>query len=107
MKKKELEKKTGGDCYQSAFQFISKFGNKGNFHLVHGTVYSASWKKRIDHAWCECGDVVFDSTIHFVGRKEKYYKIGNAKIKSKYTYKEAIEMAVKIGTYGDWSKEEK
>lgn len=107
--KKKLERLTGGDCYESAFRQISHFANQEiyDFSLVHGTVYSVPWEKRIGHAWIETGDIIIDATINFAGRKENYYKIGNATVDKRYTTKEALEMVVEKGTYGPWNDKNK
>lgn len=94
-----------GNCYQSAGNFII---NNSNIPILlcHGLVSGQGKLKglRIEHAWCELGDIVFDCSNgrNIVMRKEEYYKIGKIKEKEvkRYTQKEAMKLMLKFKYYG-------
>lgn len=98
-------KKTRGDCYQASGHLIM---DDSNFLLCHGNVLGRGKikGKRIGHAWCEVGDVIFDFSNgkQKILRKETYYKIGKIKDVKKYTGLEACKMMLKTGTFGPWEK---
>lgn len=97
-----------GNCYQVAGNMILNDGIPG-LVLCHGYPFSPSKGRRIRHAWCELGDVVFDfsNEKEVVTRKEIYYEIGklNERFISRYSEKEAKELMLETGHYGDWLSE--
>lgn len=101
-----MKKEIGGTCYEDHFRWLLNMPKtlEDDVRLVHGSVWSFPWKRRIDHCWIELGggDVVIDLTINFTGRAEKYYKIAKALVGQKYTKSEAVKMAVKTKHYGHW-----
>ena len=102
-----MKKENNGTCYADAFCFILSPNNQvTDIRLVHGSVFSTYFKRRIDHAWVELGngDVVIDTTINFTGQSDKYYALAKAKVDAKYTQKEMIAAAVQAKTYGPWKK---
>lgn len=104
----EHKKGTGGTCYEDAWRLVSDVDSKGikDFMLVHGTVYSVPWRKRIGHAWVETGDIVIDLTMNFVGQKERYYEMGNAKVDNRFTAIEAAKMGLLTRNFGPWKEED-
>ena len=106
MKKEE----TGGTCYQDAFKMVVDMPDEVSkgVMLVHGTVYSTYFKRRIDHAWVEMGhgDVVIDPTIKFANRADKYYDFAKAEVVGKYSKLEASKWALKTGHYGPWENQD-
>lgn len=102
----------GGLCYPNAFNFLSALKNS-NYRLVHGWVTSQLKEikgVRYSHAWLENikTRTVVDPSASMddplVLSDFLYYKYGEIDPKRlfKYTRQEAIEMAVKTGTYGPW-----
>lgn len=72
-----LERDWTGLCYTAALRW-SKEAEK-DWLVVHGTVWSDTAGKRIDHAWCERGDFVVDLALPIGSRivaKETYYSSG-------------------------------
>lgn len=104
-----MKRKKGGTCYEDHFRWVLKIPKEleDDVRLVHGTVWSIPWNKRIDHCWIELGggDVVVDLTTNFAGRAKKYYAMGKAEVNRKYTKKEAMRMALKTKTFGHWEAE--
>lgn len=100
-----------GNCFVVAFNHALEA--RGSSHeldvkVIHGSVYSDYFKKRIDHAWIEIGGVVvIDSTIKFTGRKDHYYSLAQAHVCSSYAVMEVMRKAVVYETYGPWPKEKK
>ena len=97
-----------GKCYELSFKFITENEHleKAGLHirLIHGTIYSKSLKKRIDHAWIEMGNVVIDSSVNSYARKEEYYAFHEAKAMARYTKKEAFKIGLEAGgNYGPWT----
>jgi len=95
-----------GDCFRVAGNMVI---DNPIFLLCHGKV-SGQGKlkgKRIWHAWNEDGDLVWDYSNgkKIIVRKERYYKIANIKEKNivRYTRKEATELFIKHGTWGEFS----
>lgn len=107
----KLERKTGGRCYEVHAHWIVELSDEyaDDVRLIHGSVWSIPWDKRIKHCWLELGngDVVLDLTIDFVGRAEVYYSKAQAHADKVYTKLQAMKNMVKYGHYGDWKEEEK
>ena len=110
VKKRDLP--DGGDCFDSAFEYMMEHGptNK-TLKLVHGVV-SGQGKlsgKRYTHAWCEDENYVIDTSNgnNFELIKMLYYGIGNVNPNQGkyYDYNETIQMSLKYGNKGPWEIE--
>lgn len=104
----KYKKETGGTCYEDAYGLVCDVHKRkiDDLILVHGTVYSVPWGKRIGHAWTETGDIVLDSTMNFAGHKERYYEMGNAKVDNKFTAIEAMKLGLLTRNFGPWKEED-
>ncbi len=92
-----------GNCFDVAGRMVM---DNRDMVLCHGIVAGQGELKgrRIDHAWCELQDVVFDFSNgrkHTL-RKERYYKIGKISKVKRYNSKEACKLMLKIGHFGPW-----
>ncbi len=100
-----------GDCFVVAFDYArSAYGKliESQTQVVHGSVFSTWFNKRIQHAWVEIGGViVFDSTINFLGPKKDYYSFAKAIADNKYGCEETLMIAVRTKHYGPWTKAER
>jgi hypothetical protein len=111
---KESKLPQGGDCFDSAYNYIINNGSKNkNLKLVHSVV-SGQGKlsgKRYTHAWCEDGDNVIDTSNgnNFQVFKMLYYGIGNVNPNQGkyYDYNETLRMSNKYGNKGPWEIENK
>ena len=63
-----------GLCFQWAWRRVTKGGPA--LRLVHGTVHPSFVGKRIEHAWVETKNLVWDWQMHGRGRKEGLGYVG-------------------------------
>lgn len=98
-----------GQCYKDAYEALMR--NHDDAVLVHGIVTGQGSIKgiRYGHAWVERyhGCVVEDQTVDGPNKlflKDEYYCLGKITDVRKYTWKEAMEHALKTETYGPWDK---
>lgn len=104
----------GGDCFDSAFDYMVEHGSTNKtLKLVHSIV-SGQGKlsgKRYTHAWCEDDNNVIDTSNgnNFGVIKMLYYAIGNVNPNQGkyYDYNETLRMSTKYGTKGPWEIENK
>ena len=103
-----IEDYGGGNCFEVAL--LNATANP-ELDVVHGVVCGQGPLEGIafPHAWNEWGGVVIDDSN---GRSVEmpasaYYAIGNIDESKvfRYSYREAIEMAVDFETYGPWVPE--
>ena len=102
------KKKRTGDCYSSSFRFIldspsSRWKGKDYPRVIHGTVYSIHFGRRIKHAWIEfdSGGVLDTASGHFF-YSDQWKRIANPRKLHSYSKEQAMGMAVRYGTYGPW-----
>jgi len=100
-----------GDCFEVALKYAIEARcamHEPFTKVVHGSVYSTYFRKRIDHAWIELGGVVVvDSTIKYTGSRDHYYSFAQVRADASYSVLEAMKRAGATGTYGPWPKEKK
>ena len=71
--------------------------------LVHGEVNGPPTETpRIDHAWLECGEIVFDPVLNTSMPRERYARIYKAVALVRYTWRQAAHQGVEAGHYGPW-----
>jgi len=99
---------SGGDCFDSAYDFIIKNGiNNPDLMLVHGIVSGQGELRgyRFTHAWCEDEEFVYDNSNNRVVKIPKiiYYSIGNVNPEQSktYSYKDILDKKNK----GPWDIE--
>jgi hypothetical protein len=95
-------------CYQAAISWIAT-SEERDWIVVHGTVLSEKDGKRINHAWCERGEIVVDLTFPVGARiveRERYYQTVKPEVNKKYSFNDALILAVKTGHPGPWGKSE-
>jgi hypothetical protein len=103
-----LEKDWTGQCYTAAFAWLNEV-EETDWVLVHGTVLSNNEKQRIEHAWCERGDVVVDLARPIGARlveKEEYYRLARPEVHKVYSSEDARFLAIKNRHDGPWSASE-
>lgn len=100
-KKKE---KDIGTCYVDSFQFLIDYPTDDGWpKLVHGTVYSPYFGKRIKHAWIEFDSgYVLEAVKGYMLSPEKWKEIAKPRKLYSYTRSQAADMALKKDTYGPW-----
>ena len=77
--------------------------------VVHGTVFSGELEKRIEHAWCEHGDIVVDLAMPVGSRiieRERYYRVVKPEVGKVYSSEDALLLSVKNGHQGPWGESE-
>ena len=115
-----------GLCFQWAWRRVTKGGPA--LRLVHGTIYPSFVGKRIEHAWVETKNLVWDWQMHGRGRKEglgyvgmwiddkkdvekffrkgfdkkEYYKIAKVKVDDIYDKDGAIRTMAANRNMGPW-----
>jgi hypothetical protein len=75
--------------------------------LVHGTVLSEKDGKRIDHAWCERGEVVVDLAMPVGARiieRECYYRVVQPEISKVYPSEDALVLSIRHGHHDPWDE---
>jgi hypothetical protein len=103
-----LQQEWGGLCYSAAMRWIT-VAKEQDWVVVHGTVFSQKLRKRIDHAWCERGDVVVDLTFPVDSRiveREQYYHTVKPEAMTVYSAFEAFKRSMATGHDGPWGKSE-
>jgi len=103
---KQMKIKGNGTCYQDSCTLVLDLSALVNSYsmLIHGTVYSIHFGKRIKHAWVELGreeDVIDAATGQFF-RQEEWKRIAQPIRLHSYTQKQVREMVLSHGTYGPW-----
>ena len=91
-------------CYTAALRWIAT-ANDPDWVVVHGTVESDKVGKRIEHAWCERGDVVVD-LVQPAGSKiinrRRYYEDVKPEVHNMYPAMDAVVLAMQNGIHGPW-----
>lgn len=103
-----LEMDWEGLCYTGAIRWITESTNR-DWELVHGTVLSARVGKRIEHAWCECGELVVDLAMPVglrIIERERYYQTIKPEVSKRYSSDDALFLALKNRHDGPWDESE-
>ena len=103
-----LERDWTGLCYTAALKWVGVLDNR-DWRLIHGSVLSVSDGKRINHAWCENGDIVLDLARPVGARvveRELYYRLVQAEISKMYSSDDAVLLAIKNKHDGPWDESE-
>lgn len=106
--KQLLEREWDGRCYSAAMRWIT--ASKGSdWQVVHGTVFSGELEKRIEHAWCERGNLVVDLAMPIPAKviaREQYYRVIQPDVSRRYSAGEALLLSIKNGHHGPWDESE-
>jgi hypothetical protein len=101
-----MEQDWTGLCYTAALTWANEA--EEDWVVVHGTIWSDTAGKRIEHAWCERIVFVADLTLP-VGRqivaKETYYRAGKPEVRKTYSLDEARDLSLKYRHDGPWDDE--
>ena len=100
--KELLAQEWDGLCYSAAMRWITTTKDSG-WQVVHGTVFSGELDKRIEHTWCERGDVIVDLAMPVEVRvvdRELYYRTIQPEVSKRYSSVEALLLSVKNGLEG-------
>ena len=103
-----LEMDWEGLCYTGAIRWVSE-AKERDWVLVHGTVLSARVGKRIEHAWCESGEVVVDLAMPVglrIIERERYYRVIKPEVSKRYSSDDALFLAINTGHDGPWDESE-
>ena len=106
--KELLQQEWDGLCYSAAMRWITA-AKEFDWTVVHGTVFSGELEKRIEHAWCECGDVIVDLAKHPEVRvidRHTYYRTIQPEVSKAYSAEDALVLSIRNGHHGPWDKSE-
>lgn len=97
-----------GLCYSAVLQWAVTSEDR-DWVIAHGTVMSYTEGKRIDHAWCERGEIVVDLVMPVGSRiieRQQYYRVVKPEVSRMYSSEDALMMSVKNGHHGPWDESE-
>jgi hypothetical protein len=103
-----LERDWTGLCYTAALRWAREAEDR-DWLVVHGTVLSERAGKRIEHAWCERGDVVVDLAMPLGARiidPGRYYRVVQPEVHKAYSSEDAMILAIKNRHDGPWDGSE-
>lgn len=95
-------------CYTGALRWATE-AKERDWELVHGTVLSERVGKRIEHAWCESGEVVVDLAMPIglrIIEREQYYRAIKPEVSKRYSSEDALLLAIKNRHDGPWNESE-
>ena len=101
-----LERDWTGLCYVAAISWISAV-DELDWLVVHGTVWSETVGKRIEHAWCERGETVVDLAMPVGARiidRERYYRVIKPEVSKRYTSDDALLLSIRNSHHGPWGE---
>jgi len=102
---KEPIKERAGLCYLLAWRHITE---QGEGILIHGEVWSEKLGRMINHAWVETETgYIYEPESDSYYPKDWLYKTYKIKELNTYTPDQARIMALRTGTYGPWTEEER
>lgn len=97
-----------GQCYSAAIAWI-RTAKGFDWNVVHGTVSSGQLEKRIEHAWCERGDVIVDLAMHPKVRvmdRHTYYRTIQPEVSKVYSAEDALVLSIRNRHHGPWDESE-
>jgi hypothetical protein len=103
-----LERDWTGLCYTATLKWAGILEHR-DWSLVHGSVLSVSDGKRINHAWCEKGEIVLDLARPVGARivqRELYYRLAQPEVSKVYSSDNAVLLAIKNRHDGPWDEAE-
>ncbi|APZ93319.1 alpha/beta hydrolase [Fuerstiella marisgermanici] len=106
--KELLEQDWDALCYSAAMRWITATKDSG-WQVVHGTVFSGELEKRIEHAWCELGDIIVDLAMHPQARvidRYSYYRTIQPEVSKMYSADNALMLSLRNGHQGPWDESE-
>jgi hypothetical protein len=106
--KELLQQEWDGLCYSAAMRWVTASKNF-DWTVVHGSVMSEEVGKRIEHAWCEHGDIVVDLAMPVEARvvgRETYYRVIKPEVSKVYSSEDALVLSIKNGHQGPWDESE-
>jgi hypothetical protein len=103
-----LERDWAGLCYTAAIRCARDDLNRA-WVVVHGTVWSDSLGKRIEHAWCEWEGAVVDLALPIgsgIIERERYYRAAQPEVRKVYFSEDALIQSIKTQHDGPWNEDE-
>jgi len=100
-----MKKKVGkGTCYEDSFLIVLSHSESNGYpRLIHGTVYSFHFGKRIKHAWVELNHrSILDAASGHIFHHEQWKILAQPRRLHIYTLEQARDMVLLHGTYGPW-----
>jgi len=100
---KEPIDKRLGRCYELSGKYVM---HHDGWELVHGLLVNpfASGHPKMEHAWVEKGNEVFDPVMHKIWPKDVYYSLFKVKVHKKFSQREVFQITDKTGNWGPWEK---
>ena len=98
-----------GACFKNAANYLVEH-DLADARLVHGTVSILQAKSAdgagvpIDHAWVECGGVVYDGVQRQFYDKADYYEKMRAAARRAYSREDALVNMLKHKHFGPWER---
>lgn len=106
--KELLQQDWDGLCYSAAMRWITATKDSG-WQVVHGTVFSGELEKRIEHAWCELGDIIVDLAMPPQVRvidRYSYYRTIQPEVSKMYSSTDALMLSLRNRHQGPWDESE-
>jgi hypothetical protein len=103
-----IERDWTGLCYTAALRW-ARGAEDRDWSVVHGTVWSDTHGKRIEHAWCEREGVVVDLALPVglqIVERERYYRSAQPEVSKVYSSEDALLLAIRNRHDGPWDKSE-
>jgi hypothetical protein len=103
-----LQQDWGGLCHTAALRWVT-VAKAVDRVVVHGTVWSEKVRRRIDHAWCERGEVVVDLAMPVGSRvieRQRYYRAVQPEIGKVYSSDDALMLFIRNGHQAPWDESE-
>lgn len=99
------EEQREGRCFELAYQAAT--GDYRGWTLVHGIARLTEGHQKgqkFGHAWLEKDNICYDVVKELTIEKETYYNVGQIDYTVKYSFQEAMKMALKYEHYGPWDQ---
>lgn len=103
-----LEQDWTGECYRAAINWV-RVAEEADWVVVHGTILVDISGKRIDHAWCERGEIIVDLARPIGSRmieRKQFYRVLKPEISKAYSTTDALMLSVKNRHHGPWDEAE-
>lgn len=103
-----LERDWTGLCYTAALRWAGEAESR-DWIVIHGTVWSDTIGKRIEHAWCELEEIIVDLAMPVGSRiidRQRYYRSAKPEVSKAYSSEDALKLAIKNRHDGPWDETE-
>jgi hypothetical protein len=97
-----------GQCYTAVLRWTDA-DERRDWLVVHGTVWSDELSRRIEHAWCERGEMVVELALlveNRIVKKDRYYQVAQPQVSRIYSADDAHLLSIRNKHHGPWTDEE-